>query len=302
RLHPIPVYSPFYQIGIDFVGPLPQTKTGNKYIIVAVDYLTKWPEARAVPRATAEETTKFIYEEIICRHGCPQKILTDRGTHFKNQLVEALTKQFEIQHLLSTPYHPQTNGLVERFNRTLCESLAKLSKQKEEWDQYIAPTLFAYRTATQATTKITPFVLTYGREARFPLDTLDEKGRQESEAMCDRIQTIINYLPNVRETARQQIQKQQQKQKDRHDQHLKKEVTFQIGDKVLLYDAKKEKQWTGKFDDKWKGPYYVHSVGRTGSYKIREISGQVLTTPVNGRLLKLYQDRSSWEPTVVITS
>src|SRR3954453_4392502 len=126
--------------------------------------------------------------------------------------------------------------------------------------------------------KITLFVLTYGREARFPLDTLDEKGKQRSEVMYDRIQTIINYLPSVRETTRQQIQKQQQKQKDRHDQHLKKEVNFQIGDKVLLYDAKKEKQWTGKFDDKWKGPYYVHSVGRTGSYKIREISGQVLTT------------------------
>jgi hypothetical protein len=102
--------------------------------------------------------------------------------------------------------------------------------------------LFAYRTATQATTKITPFVLTYGREAQFPLDTLDEKGKQGSEVMYDRIQTIINYLPNVRETTRQQIQKQQQKQKDRHDQHLKKEVNFQIGDKVLLYDAKKEKQ------------------------------------------------------------
>src|SRR4051812_22935718 len=138
---------------------------GNKYIIVAIDYLTKWPESHAVPRATAEETTKFIYKEIICQHSYLQKILTDWETHFKNQLVKALMQQFEIQHLLSTPYHPQTNGLVKHFNRTLCEFLAKLSKQKEEWDQYIALTLFAYQKATQATTKITPFMLTYGREA-----------------------------------------------------------------------------------------------------------------------------------------
>jgi hypothetical protein len=302
RLHPIPVYTPFYQIGIDFVGPLPQTNLGNKYIIVAMDYLTKWPEARAVPRATAEETTKFIYEEIICRHGCPQKILTDRGTHFKNQLVENLMQKFEIQHLLSTPYHPQTNGLVERFNRTLCESLAKLSKQKEDWDQYVAPTLFAYRSATQSTTKMTPFMLTYGREARLSSDITAEDGKQGEEVMYDRLQTIINHLPIVRETARQQIQIQQQKQKDRHDQHLKKEVKFQIGEKVLLYDAKKEKQWTGKFDDKWKGPYYIHSVGRTGSYKLRELTGQVIATPYNGKLLKLYRDRLNWEPTIVITS
>jgi Integrase zinc binding domain/Integrase core domain len=214
RLHPIPVYTPFYQIGIDFVGPLPQTSQGNKYIIVAMDYLTKWPEARAVPRATAEETTKFIYEEIICRHGCPQKILTDRGTHFKNQLVENLMKEFEIQHLLSTPYHPQTNGLVERFNRTLCESLAKLSKQKNDWDQYISPTLFAYRTSKQSTTKMTPFMLTYGREARLSMDPLTENREQESDIMYDRLKIIIDHLPEICETTRQQIQIQQQKQKD----------------------------------------------------------------------------------------
>jgi len=112
-LHPIPVHAPFELIGIDFVGPLPKTKRGNRYIIVAMDYLTKWPEARPVPTATAEETVKFLYEDIICQHGCPKEILSDRGTHFNNQLVQGLMDQFRIQHLLSTPYHPQTNGLVE---------------------------------------------------------------------------------------------------------------------------------------------------------------------------------------------
>ena len=128
QLHPIPVHTPFYQIGIDFVGPLPLTSNGNKYIITAIDYLTKWLKARAVPEATAEQAANFIYEEIICRHGCPTKILSDRGTHFKNQLIEHLLQKFQIKHLFSTPYHPQTNGLVERFNRTLCESLSKLTQ------------------------------------------------------------------------------------------------------------------------------------------------------------------------------
>src|SRR2546430_17379755 len=121
-------HSPFYQIGIDFVGPLPLTSNGNKYIIVAMDYLTKWPEAQAVPNANAETTANFLYETIISRHGCPQKILSDRGAHFTNQMIEKLMKKFQIKHLFSTPYHPQTNGLVERFNRTLCESLAKLGE------------------------------------------------------------------------------------------------------------------------------------------------------------------------------
>ena len=86
-LHPIPVQGPFYQIGIDFVGPLPVTSDGNRYIIVAIDYLTKWPEARPLPRATADVTAQFIYEEIICHHGCPQIILSDGGSHFNNQMI-----------------------------------------------------------------------------------------------------------------------------------------------------------------------------------------------------------------------
>ena len=81
-----------------------------------MDYLTKWPEARAVPEATAEAASTFIYEQIICQHGCPQIILSDHGTHFNNNLIKGLMEKFKINHLLSTPYHPQTNSLVERFN------------------------------------------------------------------------------------------------------------------------------------------------------------------------------------------
>jgi Integrase zinc binding domain len=172
-LHPIPVGSPFYQIGIDFVGPLPHTAQGNRYIIVAMDYLTKWPEAKPVPVATVEQVATFLYDDIIGRHGCPAKILSDRGTHFKNQMIAHLLKKFQIKQLLSMLYHPQTNGLVERFNRTLCEALAKLSNEhKDNWDQYIAPVLFAYRTMKHNTTKVTPFYLVYGREAKLPMDDL----------------------------------------------------------------------------------------------------------------------------------
>lgn len=296
QLHPIPVHTPFYQIGIDFVGPLPRTKKGNRYIIVAMDYLTKWPEARPVPAATAEETEKFIYEDIICQHGCPQIILSDRGTHFNNQVIQRLVERFQIRHLFSTPYHPQTNGLVERFNRTLCESLAKLVNQTDEWDTYVKPVLFAYRTSKQSTTKMTPFYLTYGREATLPLD----EPFQTEESLLDRINKIINLLPHDREDTRKRVDRQQNKQKQYHDQHIKSDTKFQIGDKVLLYRAEKEKQWSGKLDEKWKGPYYVHTVLPNGSYKLRTLEGQVLKIPYNGRLLKVYHDRETWTPQIHI--
>ena len=89
-LNPIKVGKPFERIGIDFVGPLEKTKNGNRYVLVATDYLTKWPEAKPMKEATAENVVQFIYEEIICRHECPKIILSDRGTHFKNKIVDRL--------------------------------------------------------------------------------------------------------------------------------------------------------------------------------------------------------------------
>jgi hypothetical protein len=193
ELHPIKVKEPFYQIGIDFVGPLPITEAGNKYIIVAIDYFTKWVEAKAVKVNNAEEVAIFIYEEIICRHGCPQKILSDRGTHFNNNMIKELMKKFEIKHIFSTSYHPKTNGLVERFNKTLCESLAKLKKD-QNLDRKIAPVLFAYRNKRQESTKIKPFYLTYGREARLPTDTMDNNLYNQDQ----RTTQLFDDLPRIR--------------------------------------------------------------------------------------------------------
>ena len=131
-LNPIEVGEPFERIGIDFVGPLEKTRRRNRYILVVTDYLTKWPEAKAMKDATATNVVKFIYEVIICRHRCPKIILSDRGIHFRNKLVEELCEKFEIKQKLSASYHPQTNGLVERFNCTLCESLAKVSEKENQ--------------------------------------------------------------------------------------------------------------------------------------------------------------------------
>jgi len=298
-LHPIPAYEPFYQIGIDIVGPLPRSTNGNRYIVVAIDYLTKWPEAKALSEATAENVATFIYENIICQHGCPTKLLSDRGTHFNNKMIEELTKRFQIRHHFSTPYHPQTNGLVERFNRTLCEALAKTATSTNEWDLFIAPILFAYRTSKNSTTKMEPFFLVYGRNAKLPLDD-DNQLCNDSETLLRRVEHLIDDVPQIREKTRVQISKMQQKQKDRHDEKLKKHITYQIGDKVLYYNAAKEKQWSGKLDPKWRGPYYIHQVLINGSYKLRTMEGQVLATPVNGTLLKHYYDRQDWQPMVVI--
>ena len=286
-LHPIPVHSPFYQIGIDFVGPLPRTQRGKKYIIVAMDYLTKWPEARAVSEATAEVTAQFIYEQIICQHGCPQIILSDRGTHFNNNVVKRLMEKFKINHLLSTPYHPQTNGLVERFNRTLCESLSRLSLKNNDWNLYIAPTLFAYRITKHSTTKIELFFLVYRRSARLLMDS-DQS--PDPSATNDRLVDLIEELPQVRIKAKNQVTQAQVKQKDHHDGKLKRSNQFKIGDKVLYFNVTLDQSHSGKFNPKWKGPFIIQQILPHGAYKLQTIDKQSLPTPINGNLLKYYYE------------
>src|SRR5215813_6977525 len=192
ELHPIKVKYPFYQIGIDIVGPLPETPKGNKYIVVAIDYFTKWPEAKALKEANAKEVSTFIYEDIICRHGCSQRILSDRGSHFNNRLVKELVDKFQVKHGFSTPYHPKTNGLVERFNRTLCEAMAKLTIHGQNWDNFIPSILFAYRTRKQESTKIEPFYLVYGRQAILLMDN------KEEVTMVNYISHLLNGLPQER--------------------------------------------------------------------------------------------------------
>src|SRR6185436_5270281 len=182
HLYPIPIEDVFERIGIDYIGPLPKTAKGNKYIIVAMDYLTKWPEAKAVKEATAKESAKFIYENIICRFGCPKIILSDRGTHFRNELIKELCDKFTIKHKLSSPYHPQTNGLVERFNRTLKETLSKVSEQENQWDEHIEEALLAYRTNKHTTTKFTPFYMLYGKEAQLPIDETEKLPKRFNES------------------------------------------------------------------------------------------------------------------------
>ncbi|CAG8786079.1 11522_t:CDS:2, partial [Dentiscutata erythropus] len=118
-----PLESSFDRIDIDIVGPLPITSTNKRYIVVATEYLTKWPDACTLESADAENVAIFIYEDLICQHGSPNEILSDRGTHFCNKLITGLCKKISITYHTSIAYYHQTNSLVERFNKTLCEVL-----------------------------------------------------------------------------------------------------------------------------------------------------------------------------------
>ncbi len=119
----------FERYGVDIVGFLPITREGNRYIIVAIDYFLRWPEVRPLKVANMDIVVTFLYKEIICRFGALRILQSDRGTHFVNEVIQRLIKRFRIKYSLLSPYHPQSNRLVERFNKTLCERIAKLAEE-----------------------------------------------------------------------------------------------------------------------------------------------------------------------------
>jgi hypothetical protein len=126
-LHSVNPSLPFEIWAIDFVSPFPkrEKRSGEKYIITTVEYLTKWEEVEPVENCTKETTAKFIYENIVTRFGCPLTIISDQGTHFINSTIKVLLKKFMIDHRKTTAYHPQANGVIESFNKTLHKGLTK---------------------------------------------------------------------------------------------------------------------------------------------------------------------------------
>jgi Integrase zinc binding domain/Integrase core domain len=291
---PIKVTGPFEQIGIDFVGPLKVSSKQNRYIIVATDYLTKWPEAKPIPKATALEAANFLYEHIICKHGVPSKIISDHGTAFIGNVINALKMETGFRHNLAAVYHPQTNGLTERFNGTLCNALKKcVNSSTAEWDDLIPSVLFAYRTMKQSTTKFSPFYLMHGREAQLPIDLelFGSHGNCESfeDALDRRISDLVGVFTDSLILAKDNIGNAQQLQKERINK-LDKAQSYKVGDLVLLYDAAKQNVHGDKFTLRWKGPYVVKKVlGPKTCVLADKDDPDKMMTPTNIELMRHYK-------------
>ena len=155
---------PFHRVAVD-VLTMPLTSRGNRYIVVFMDYFTKWAEAFAVPDQQAPTIARLLVDNIVCRHGVPEELLSDRGANFLSDLILEMCRILGIKKLNTSGYHPQTDGLVEKFNSTLLGMMSKCSESKSlEWDQQLPTLLFAYRSMVQKSTKESPLFLLYGRD------------------------------------------------------------------------------------------------------------------------------------------
>ncbi|KAL2641652.1 hypothetical protein R1flu_009239 [Riccia fluitans] len=171
--NPILPLAPFEKWEIDFVGPIQPTtkKTRRRYILIAIDYATKWVEAEATKKDDTVTIAAFLHKNIITRFDCPLELVSDRGTHFLNNTIEALIEYFHIKHKKTTPYHPRANGLTEKSNELLCRILNKVTiNHSYDWDTKLDAALWAFRNNEKITTKQTPFFLAYGMHPIMPIE------------------------------------------------------------------------------------------------------------------------------------
>eukprot|EP00731_Ephydatia_muelleri_P022827 Em0015g410a len=269
ELHPIPVKDEvWHTIGVDLIGPLPETQKGNKYIMTVSCPFSKWPEATALPDKTARGVAEFLF---LCftRHGCCKVKISDQGREFVNQVNDELCRLCGIQCNMTSAYHPQSNGLDERFNQTLQRQLLKfVESEQNSWDQFLDAILFSYRVSCQDSTKHSPFYLVYDRQPRLPIEfTMKCPGASER---CDKpedglqqtiIECNIKTMVDVRKKALEKIMKAQGRQKVYYDQvHCKDREKYKVGTLVLLKNSKKHSKKGSKMEPNWTGPYLIHEV------------------------------------------
>jgi len=289
-LKPISTEKPFQQWGLDFIGEIHPSSSGqHKWILTATDYFTKWIEAIPCRQANDFTIMQFLETNILSRFCCPEKIITDNVATFKSKKMVNFCHKFHITLGHSTAYYPQGNGLAESSNKSLINIIKKiLEENKKNWHKKLVNALWADRLTTKRSIGTSPYELIYGMEAKFPssLGVSVIKLLQEVQAEPNDIQRIINqtiHLQQTRDQVYNRFQVLQEKLKKIFDKRTKAEDFF-IGNKVLKWDSRREhKGKHGKFDSLWRGPFVIQAVQGNNTYFLKNLDGtEVEEGPVNG--------------------
>ncbi|GJZ11023.1 reverse transcriptase domain-containing protein [Tanacetum coccineum] len=276
NLTPITSPWPFYKWGIDIARPFSEGPGKVKFLIVAIDYFTKWIEAKAVATITGNQVKKFVWDNIVCIFRLPGEIISDNEKQFRDNPFKDWCEKLCIRQCFASVKHPQANGLIERANRSLGEGIkARLDERSKDWIEELPHVLWAHRTMIKSSNRETPFSLTYGMEAVIPakigmptLRTVEMDPTKNNEALGINLDLI--------EERREQAAIQEAKSKKKMEKYYNSKVcstSFKSGDMVYRSNKASHARDKGKLGPKWEGPYKVkESLGKE-AYKLKDCKG-----------------------------
>lgn len=300
-LHPTFSRTVWERIGVDVVY-MPETPEGYKYIVFARDDLSGWSEGRALKENNSRNVARFLYEDVICRHGCPIKVVVDGGS--ENKLVaKSLLEDYRVKRILVSAYHPQANGLVERGHDAIVNSLSKYcSQQQGKWVDYLPLALWADRISVRRSTGHSAFELLYGRDCLLPVELsvaswsmIDWEGEVSTrEDLLVARMRQLDQRTLVEAAAAEELVRSRQANKAYFDQNKRlRTASLHVGNLVLLHNTILEHSHSRKLDDKWRGPYRIREVVEDSTfYRLEELDGTALAASFAGNRLKLFFKRA----------
>ena len=254
---------PMQIIAVDIVGPFSPVQSGNNYVLVVSDYFSKWMEAFAIPNQEAVTVAEKLVEEVFCRFSIPEQLHSDQGRQFKGKLMQEVCK-------LLTAYHPQSDGLVERLNRTLLSMLAAtVHEHPGDWDKKLRLVCMAYNTSVHQSTGFSPFFLLFGHQARLPVDLAYGTAPMEEMTTQEYVRNLRQTLEEAYSTVRNRTGAALERQKELYNRKVHGDE-YQVGDLVWLHNPVIPKRAKRKLHCPWTGPYRVVKKLSTVVYRIQD--------------------------------
>ncbi|XP_074355152.1 uncharacterized protein LOC141693863 [Apium graveolens] len=269
------------------MGPFPRAKGDLRYLLVSIDYMTKWVEAKVMRTINQQDYIKFM-ENILMRFGIPRILVSDNGPQFIGSEFESYLQERGIKHKKSSVAYPQGNGQVEVTNIILLRGIEKrLKESKSKWPEELLSVLWSPRTSTRES----PFKLAYGTKV-LPIEVGSPSHRAinfEEEANEEGLRTNMELIDEVRDQAIERMKKYKEKTRE-HFSKKSRVKNFQVGDLVLRDTEASDPTNTGKLMPKLEVPYKVKEVLRPGTYKLLNMDGSEVPNTLHGlRLRKFYQ-------------